>query len=81
MYQLVNVIFDILYWILVARILISWIPHDPYNSFIKVIYQVSDPILAPFKRLIPPIGMVDISPIVAFLALTFLKSVILNLLR
>lgn len=81
MYQLVNVIFDILYWILIARILISWIPHDPYNSFIKVIYQVSDPILEPFKRLIPPIGMVDISPIVAFLALSFLKNVVLNLLR
>ena len=81
MYQLVNVIFDILYWILIARILISWFPHDPYNSFIKVIYQVSDPILEPFKRLIPPIGMVDISPIVAFLALSFLKNVILDLLR
>jgi YggT family protein len=60
------------------RIFLSWIPHDPYNQFIRVIYKVADSILRPIRDAIPIQGMgFDFSPIIAFFLLGFLKKVIL----
>ena len=80
MYSLVNFLFEILNWAIMIRILLSWIPHDHYHPAIQVLYQITDPILEPFKRLIPPISGIDISPILAFIALKFLRDLILGIL-
>ncbi len=70
--------FQIYRWILIARILLSWINHDPYHPLIKFVYQVTEPLLAPLSRVIPPIGMVDISPIVAFFLLGLLEDFVMR---
>lgn len=69
-------------FLLIARILITWIPNlDPYNPAVQLLSQVTDPVLEPARRLIPPIGMIDISPIVVFIALNFLASMLQDLAR
>ena len=63
--------------ILFARAIISWFPysHDsPLNPVRRVIFAITEPVLAPFRRLIPPIGMIDISFIVAFLVVEVIVS-------
>ena len=56
---------------ILARVLLSWVDRNPYSSsrWKALLYQFTDPIMEPLRRLIPPIGMMDISPIVAFLIL------------
>jgi YggT family protein len=57
-------------FVLLARIFMTWIPNlDPYNPIVRFLIQVTEPVLEPARRLIPPIGMIDISPIVVFFAL------------
>ncbi|MDD5634194.1 MAG: YggT family protein [Candidatus Omnitrophica bacterium] len=77
---LVSLVFNILYFILVIRIILSWVNADPYNEIVQIIYRVSDPILWPFKKLPLRVGGIDFSPIIAFLVLAFLRNFIVNIL-
>ena len=54
--MLVNGITTILYWLLFARIIVSWIPVDPYSSIVQFLYQVTDPILSWFRQIPLRIG-------------------------
>jgi YggT family protein len=69
-------------FVLLARILMSWIPNlDPYNPAVQMLVRVTDPVLEPARRIIPPIGMIDISPIVVFFALSMLSRLLVDLAR
>lgn len=81
--SLVSIFFTILYWMLVIRIMLSWCGVSPYthsNELLGALYQVTDYILRPFQRLPLQVGTLDLSPIVAFVALQFLQSVIVHIL-
>ena len=77
----INILFEVLSLAVLIRILLSWIRIDPYNRFVLMLYQITDPILEPFRRIIPPIGMIDISPIVALLVLQVLQRIIVTTLN
>ncbi|MBI3306891.1 MAG: YggT family protein [Candidatus Omnitrophica bacterium] len=77
---LVDGICTILYWLLFARIIVSWLPVDPYHSVVQFLMQVTEPILAPFRRIPLRIGMLDLSPLLAFLALFFIRNVLVRIL-
>lgn len=77
---LVSLIFNILYIILVVRIIISWVGADPYNEIVQVVCRITDPILEPFRRLPLQLGGIDFSPILAFILLSVLNSVISGIL-
>ncbi|RAP34324.1 hypothetical protein DID77_01495 [Candidatus Marinamargulisbacteria bacterium SCGC AG-439-L15] len=80
-YQLIDLLFQFLNLALFVRIVLSWIPHDPYHPLISFVYSVTTPILRPFQDLIPAHRMgIDISPIFAFIALGVLRKVIFQLL-
>jgi len=69
-------------FVLLARILISWIPNmDPYHPIVQLLYQVTEPVLEPARRIIPPLGMIDISPIVVFIVLGILQDLLRQLAR
>ncbi|MFH1309221.1 MAG: YggT family protein [Candidatus Omnitrophota bacterium] len=76
----VSLVFNILYFVLVIRIIISWVGADPYNEIVKIIYKITDPILVPFRALPLRVGAIDFSPILAFLVLSILKSFIVNVI-
>ena len=62
-------------WVLMAYILLSWFPNARESRFGQVLAMLVEPFLAPFRRIIPPIGgMLDISPIVAFLVLNLAQA-------
>lgn len=77
---LADLLFTALYWLLVIRIILSWVgvnPHTNYNELLGALFQVTDVILAPFRRLPLTIGMIDFSALVAFIALQFLHRLVL----
>ena len=78
--MLVNGICTILYWLLFARIIISWIPVDPFSGPVQFLVQVTDPILAPLKRLPLRIGMMDFSPMVAFFMIYLTNKILVTIL-
>ena len=80
---LVDIFFTILYWLLVIRMVLSWFgvnPYTTYNELLGALHQVTDYILRPFRRLPLQLGMIDFSPIVAFITLQFLHRLLVPLL-
>jgi len=78
--QLVNIAFDVLVWLIIGRCVLSFVRHNPYNPLIKFVYDVTEPIMAPFRRLIPAAGGIDFSPIIAILAVTLVQRLVIDLL-
>jgi len=65
--------------ILIARVILSWLTINMNHPAIRFIYQVTEPLLQPIRKIIPPIGCgLDISPLVLFLLIVFLKRAILG---
>jgi YggT family protein len=76
---LIRVVFEVLYVLLIARVVISWIPGvDVSHPAVRVIYRVTAPILDPIRRIIPPIGGLDFSPWIAILLLSLVQRVVLD---
>ncbi len=62
------------FWVLVARVVISWLSADPYNPIVRAIVSVTEPVLYQVRRLLPVFfGGIDFSPIVIILGLEFLQ--------
>jgi len=76
---LFSMVFKVLYFLLTVRIILSWIPVDPYNTVVNTLYQVTDPLLAPFRKIPLQIGMMDLTPIFAFLVLAFLDHFVVGI--
>lgn len=75
----VDLLFQILILAIIARALLSWFPVRPGNPFYAlavILHQITEPILAPLRRIIPMIGMIDISPMVAMFLLIFAQRMI-----
>ncbi len=74
-------VFDLIFLVLFVTILLSWFPKiNWYNEPFRSMRAFSEIFLAPFRRLIPPIGMIDISPIVAFFCLSILRNILVGVL-
>ncbi|NDD66546.1 YggT family protein [bacterium] len=78
--QTIDRLFQCLTILLLIRVILSWIPHDPFNRIIAVIHQLTDPILNPIKQFLPPLGGIDLSPLVAFFILDMIKTLLLTFL-
>jgi len=74
--KLIDIAFFAYIWIVVARAIISWINPDPYNPIVRFLVQVTDPVLDRIRRYIPPMGGLDLSPMILIFALVFLQSFI-----
>ncbi|MFH1656116.1 MAG: YggT family protein [Candidatus Omnitrophota bacterium] len=77
-----DILLTILYWLILIRALISWVNPDPYNPIVQFLYKTTEPILIPIRRILP-LGFrfgIDISPIIAFLIIIFLKSFLVRTL-
>jgi YggT family protein len=64
---------------LLIRIVLSWVPHNPYNQAVQILYKITDPILNPVRKFVPPFRGIDFSPILVFIALGIVKRMIINL--
>ena len=58
------------------RAILSWFPVDPYNPMVTMLFQITEPVLAPLRRVIPSVGMMDITPMVAIILLQMIGKVV-----
>ncbi len=82
--QLINAVFLFMYIAMLGRVLSSWFRVGPDSSFYPIVvflHQVTEPILAPIRRVLPRMGMLDLSPMVALLLLGLVQNVLRGLLR
>jgi len=76
---LLTAVFKIIFWVLVLRAILSWVSQGR-NPIEAVMHQLSEPLLAPVRRFIPPIGGLDLSMIVVLLGLQFVEILVNDLL-
>jgi YggT family protein len=86
-YTIINYVLkamEIYSWIMIARILMSWVPDVERTSFGRILVKITEPYLGLFRRFIPPLplggGYLDFSPIVAIFAWSFVKAGVANVL-
>ena len=79
--KLINFVLSIYIWIVIARAVISWVSADPYNPIVRFLVQATDPLLNRIRRFLPPLGGIDLSPMVLILAIIFLQSFLVPTLR
>jgi len=79
--KIVDLLFEIYWWLLIARFVLSWIPNVDYrHPVVQFLQAVTDPIVRPFQGIIPPYGSVDFSPVIVFLALRLIRPLVITLL-
>lgn len=78
--QFINFLFQVYTLMLFIRILSSWVPEAREYRIVQFICYYTDPYLNVFRRFVPPLGMFDLSPIVAFLCLSFVQNLVMNFL-
>jgi YggT family protein len=64
---------------ILIRAILSWFPISRENPFAQVVFQVTEPVLAPLRRVVPSLGMIDITPLVALLLLQMIQVMIQSL--
>ncbi|MFN3920844.1 MAG: YggT family protein [Caldimicrobium sp.] len=77
--SLIDLILTIYIWLIIARALLSWITPFTYHPIINFLYKITEPILSPFRRLIPPLYGLDLSPIAVIFLIYFVKEIIVRL--
>lgn len=73
--QVIFAILSIIKWLVIIAAVISWVSPDPRNPIVQFLYRTTEPILRPFRRLLPPsrTGGIDLSPILVILLLFFIE--------
>jgi YggT family protein len=71
---ILDYLLTIVSWMIIIRALLSWVNPDPYNAIVRFINVTTEPLLAPFRRIIPSYSIgIDFSPIFALVAVWFTK--------
>ncbi|QKT05047.1 YggT family protein [Ectothiorhodospiraceae bacterium 2226] len=79
--ELVNLLFNVFIFAILIQVVISWINPGAYNPLISLLYSLNEPLLRPARRVIPPIGGLDLSPLAVIIALQVLKMLVVPPLR
>ena len=77
--RLVLALIQVYTLILLVRIIMSWINVDRGHPLVQVLHQVTEPVLEPVRRALPPLGMIDLSPIIVFVVLRLLQGFLLGM--
>jgi len=78
---LLDTLFTVYTFMLLARVLGSWFPRLAQSRFMRFIGFYTDPYLNIFRKIIPPLGMIDLSPMVAFFALQIIHHMLFSVVR
>ena len=80
--KIVDIVLSAYMWVFIIRALLSWVNPDPWNPIVQFINRVTEPILAPIRRRVPSWRMgIDLSPLVAILAIYFVQWFLVGTLR
>jgi YggT family protein len=69
-----SLLLNILYLAILARVVLSWLPIGIGNPIVRTLHEVTEPVLAPFRRVISRLGMFDLSPVAALLVISLVAG-------
>lgn len=75
--EFIGFILQIFAYLVIARALTTWFPNARRYAIVQLLYQITDPVMIPLSKIIPRIGMIDLSPMILVFGLLFIS----NLLR
>jgi YggT family protein len=78
--QLIDLLLSVYVWIIIARAIISWVNPSLYHPLVRFLYKVTEPVLAPVRKIIPPIGGIDISPVIVIFIIFIIQNLLHRLL-
>jgi YggT family protein len=80
--KVLDIVLNIYMWVIIIRALISWVNPDPYNAIVQILTRVTEPVLRPIRKLVPPYRVgIDFSPLIAILIIIFLQYAVINTLK
>jgi YggT family protein len=78
--SLVNLLFTLYTFLIIGRVLISYVSVSPYHPVAQWIYRLTEPVLGPIRIMMPQTGMVDWSPMIAVFGLIILRQIVVMIL-
>ncbi len=76
--QITSLVLQVLFWAIFLRALASWIRPDPFHPVIRFLDRITAPVLYPLQRVIPPLGGLDLTPLVAMLLIELLRMLLVH---
>ena len=80
----INIIFRAYTILIFARVIVSWIRIDPYHPFwgpiLRFVFQATEPIMQPIRRLLPNMGGLDFTPLIVLIGMDLLRVLLINVL-
>ncbi len=76
--EFIAVVLQVMVFVILARALMSWFPGAQRSQLGLILFNITEPILAPFRRILPTFGMMDLSPLVAIVVLQVISSLLMN---
>jgi len=76
LFNLIRYLCEVLSLAIFARVILSWFSLSPTNRLAIILYQVTEPLLAPLRRIIPRVGMFDFTPLVAIILLRLIAGLL-----
>jgi YggT family protein len=77
--RLVGYVLEAYWWIIIIRVVVSWVNADPWNPIVRFLHQVTEPVLRPIRRMLPATP-IDFSPVIAILGIYFLQLFLVQVL-
>lgn len=79
--SVINVVLSVYIWVILGRVIISWVNADQYNPIVRFLHEITEPPLRYLRRYLPVMGGFDFSPIVLILGIIFLQSFLVPTLQ
>jgi YggT family protein len=71
-----NLVLETLWWVVLVRVLLSWFDPAGSGRLARLVGEMSEPILAPVRRILPPMGGIDWSPLITMVVLQLLRGLV-----
>jgi len=72
----INIVISIYFVAIIASIIVSWVAPGSYNPLVLLLHQLTEPVMAPFRKLLPSMGGLDLSPILVFLVINVIQILV-----
>lgn len=74
--RFIDILFDLYSFTIIVRTLLPWLGVNNYHPVMRFLIQITEPVLAPLRRYIPPMGGLDFTPMVALLAIWLVEQIL-----
>jgi YggT family protein len=79
---IIDIVLNLYMWILIARVILSWVNPDPYNPIVRFLYNITEPLMYRVQRILPlQFGGIDLTPMAIIIAIIFLRSFLVSTLH